>query len=309
MKPAKIDIGTPVADAIDWMLHHWAGLFDALGTILQTPVDAITNGLEALNPLLLLAILVVIPLLLRRWGIAVFAALGFLLVQGMELWPQTLQSLSIVLVATVISVLVGVPLGVWTARSKVVSSIVRPILDLMQTTPAFVYLIPAVFFFGVGTVPGVVATVVFAAAPAVRLTELGIRQVDPEVVEAGNAFGSTRRQLLWRIQLPLALPTIMTGINQVIMLALSMVVVAGMAGASGLGAVVTTAVTRLDIGAGVEGGLSVVILAIYLDRVTSAIANPKSLRRRKSSGKATDIEETKTLATVTPLDPEAVSAG
>jgi glycine betaine/proline transport system permease protein len=192
----------------------------------------------------------------------------------MQLWTETMQSLAVVLVATAVAIAVGIPLGIWAARRRLVSVLVRPLLDLMQTTPPFVYLIPAVFFFGVGVVPGVVATAVFALAPAVRLTELGIRQVDAEVVEAARAFGAPPRRVLLDVQLPLALPSIMAGINQVIMLALSMVVVAGLAGAEGLGAVVTSAVTQLDIGAGTEGGLAVVILAVYLDRVTGALAAP-----------------------------------
>jgi ABC-type proline/glycine betaine transport system permease subunit len=178
----------------------------------------------------------------------------------------------VVLVAAVVATAVGVPLGVWAARSRAAGTALRPVLDLMQTTPVFVYLIPAVFFFGIGVVPGVVATTIFSIPPAVRLTELGIRGVDPEVVEAASAFGAHPRQILREVQLPMALPSIMAGINQVIMLALSMVVVAGLAGAGGLGTVVVSAVTQLDIAAGVDGGLAVVILAIFLDRFTAALA-------------------------------------
>ncbi len=221
---------------------------------------------------------------LKRWGIAVFALLAFSLVKSMGLWDATLQSLAIVVVAALVAAAVGVPLGILAARGRLTSVVIRPVLDLMQTTPPFVYLIPAVFFFGVGVVPGVVATVVFALAPAVRLTELGIRQVDAEIIEAAHAFGATPRQLLFEVQIPLAMPTIMAGINQVIMLALSMVVVAGMAGANGLGAVVTTAVTQLNIASGIEGGLSVVILAIYLDRLTGALAAPMPSWRRRGAG-------------------------
>ena len=206
--------------------------------------------------------------------------------------PRVLNgSLAVVLVATVVAVVTGVPLGILAARRRGFSAAVRPVLDLMQTTPPFVYLIPAVFFFGIGVVPGVVATAVFALAPAVRLTELGIRQVDAEVVEAALSFGARPGQLLRDVQLPLALPTIMAGINQVIMLALSMVVVAGLAGAGGLGAVVTSAVTQLDIGAGIEGGLAVVILAVYLDRVTSTFSGPRrrwSARSQPAASPAVD---------------------
>jgi glycine betaine/proline transport system permease protein len=183
-----------------------------------------------------------------------------------------METLAVVLVAAVLATAIGVPLGIWAAQQRGTSAVLRPVLDFMQTTPVFVYLIPAVFFFGIGVVPGIVATTIFSIPPAVRLTELGIRGVDAEVVEAAHAFGAHPRQILREIQLPMALPSIMAGINQVIMLALSMVVVAGLAGAGGLGSVVVQAVTQLDIAAGFEGGLAVVILAIFLDRVTAAFA-------------------------------------
>lgn len=269
----RIDIGTPADHAVNWLLTHFGGFFDAVGSVISAVITAITKALEFPPAIVLILVLAVAPLLMRRWGVAAFTVLAFMLIDAMGLWRHTMESLSIVLVATVAATVIGVPLGIAAARSRAVGAALRPVLDLMQTTPPFVYLIPAVFFFGVGVVPGVVATVVFALAPAVRLTELGIRQVDGEVVEAADSFGAGPRQLLWEVQLPLALPTIMAGINQVIMLALSMVVVAGLAGADGLGAVVTSAVTQLDIGAGVQGGLAVVILAVYLDRVTDALAN------------------------------------
>ncbi len=278
----EIDLADPAAAAVDWMLLHLGGFFDGIGVVLESVVGAITSALALPSTLVLILLLGAVPLALRRWGIAVFTVLAFGLIAAMGLWEQTLQSLAVVLVATAAAVAVGVPLGILAARHRSVSTALRPALDLMQTTPPFVYLIPAVFFFGVGVVPGVVATSVFALAPAVRLTELGIRQVDPEVVEAALAFGARPGQLLRDVQLPLALPTIMAGINQVIMLALSMVVVAGLAGAEGLGAVVTSAVTQLDIGAGVEGGLAVVVLAVYLDRVTGALSGPRRRRTARS---------------------------
>jgi len=204
---------------------------------------------------------------------------AFWLMQYMELWDATMASLSLVVLATLMAVIIGVPLGILAARWKVVRIIVRPVLDVMQTTPVFVYLIPGVFFFGVGVVPGVVATTIFAIPPGVRLTELGIRQVDPEIVEAARAFGATPRQILREVQLPLAMSSIMAGINQVIMLALSMVVVAGLTGAQGLGAVVVQAVTQLNLSSGFEGGLAVVLLAIFLDRVSSALAESRNRSR------------------------------
>lgn len=271
-----IDLATPANDVVEWLLDNFGWLFDAIATVSTDVVTWIEDALNGPPAIVLILLLTLIPLALRRWGIALFALLAFALIDGMGLWVETMQSLAVVLVATFVAILVGVPLGIWAARHRVVSILVRPLLDLMQTTPPFVYLIPAVFFFGVGVVPGVVATAVFALAPAVRLTELGIRQVDGEVVEAALAFGAPPRRVLRDVQLPLALPSIMAGINQVIMLALSMVVVAGLAGAEGLGAIVTGAVTQLDIGAGFEGGLAVVILAIYLDRVTGALAAPRA---------------------------------
>lgn len=271
----NFDIGTWASDSIDWLLENAGWFFDGIGSFAATVVDGLVDILTFPPPLVAIAILAILPLLLGRWGIALFATLAFLVVDGMDLWEQTMQTLAVVLVATVLAIAVGVPLGIWAARRRVVSVVVRPLLDLMQTTPPFVYLIPAVFFFGVGMVPGVIATAVFALAPAVRLTELGIRHVDAEVVEAAKAFGAPPRQILRDVQLPLALPSIMAGINQVIMLALSMVVVAGLTGAEGLGQIVTSAVTQLDVGSGVEGGLAVVFLAVYLDRLTAALAEPR----------------------------------
>jgi glycine betaine/proline transport system permease protein len=190
----------------------------------------------------------------------------------MGLWEQTVQTLSLVLAASTVALAVGVPVGISMARSDLIESLIRPVLDFMQTMPPFVYLIPAAIFFGLGTVPGAIATVVFAMPPAVRLTNLGIRQVNEEQIEAGLAFGCTRRQLLTKVQLPLAMPSIMAGVNQTIMLALSMVVIASMIGAGGLGNTVLTGIQRLNVGLGFEGGLGVVILAILLDRITQSFA-------------------------------------
>jgi ABC-type proline/glycine betaine transport system permease subunit len=189
----------------------------------------------------------------------------------MEQWEASMQTLALVLVSTVVAVVIAIPLGVWAARSRYTSSVLKPILDLMQTMPAFVWLVPVVTLFGIGVVPGVIATIIFALPPGVRFTELGIRSVDSEMVEASQAFGATPRQTLLGVQLPLALPTIMAGINQVIMLALSMAVISGLVGAEGLGGQVTSAIATLNLGLGFEAGLSVVILAIYLDRVTASI--------------------------------------
>jgi len=184
---------------------------------------------------------------------------------------MTTQTMALVISASIIALLIGIPLGIWASRSDRAESVIRPILDFMQTMPAFVYLIPAILFFGVGNVPGIVATVIFALPPAVRLTNLGIRGVQEDVVEASIAFGSTKRQLLYKVQIPLAMPTILAGVNQVIMLSLSMVVIASMVGAGGLGQAVYRGILKADVGLGFEAGLGIVILAIILDRLTQSL--------------------------------------
>jgi glycine betaine/proline transport system permease protein len=253
----------------DFLLEYFQWLFDAVRALFATLLGWIAGALGWPHPLVFIVIAVALVLWLRGWQFAVFTAIAFGLVWSMGFWSQTMDTLALILVATVVAVIIAVPLGIAAARSRAVSTIIRPVLDFMQTLPVFVYLLPAVFFFRIGTVPGLMATLIFAIPPGVRLTELGIRQVDKEVVEAAEAFGATKNQILLRVQMPLAMPSIMQGINQVIMLALSMVVVAGMIGAGGLGADVVRSITRLEIGLGFESGLAVVILAIFLDRVTS----------------------------------------
>jgi glycine betaine/proline transport system permease protein len=197
------------------------------------------------------------------------------LIFGMGIWEETVSTLALVIGSSLVALLIGVPVGIAMARSNAVEAIVRPILDFMQTMPPFVYLIPAAIFFGLGKVPGSIATLIFAMPPAVRLTNLGIRQVSLEQVEAGQAFGCTDRQLLFKVQLPLAMPSIMAGVNQTIMLALSMVVIASMIGAGGLGNTVLTGIQRLNVGLGFEGGLGVVLLAILLDRITQSFGRSR----------------------------------
>ena len=208
-------------------------------------------------------------------GVAVFTILGLLLIHNLEFWEETMQTLALVLSSTFIALLIGVPLGIWSANSDRCNSILRPFLDFMQTMPAFVYLIPAVLFFGLGPVPGAFATVIFAMPPVVRLTNLGIRQVPENIVEATRSFGATNSQLLFKVQLPLAMPTILTGVNQTIMMSLSMVVIAAMIAAGGLGEIVLKGITQMKIGLGFEGGIAVVILAIILDRITQGITKKK----------------------------------
>ena len=208
-------------------------------------------------------------------GLTIFVILGFLLIYGMGYWEEAIQTTTLVLVSTLIALILGIPFGILSAKSNIADGIIRPILDFMQTMPAFVYLIPAIFFFSVGNTPGVIATVIFSLPPAVRLTNLGIRNVPGDVIEAGRAFGANENQILYKIQLPLAMPTILAGINQVILLALSMVVIASMVGAKGLGSVVYQGIQQNDIAKGFESGLGIVVLAIILDRITQSIANKK----------------------------------
>lgn len=278
-----LPIGRWVADLIDWLLETVPWLFDAISSVMSALVERITDVLASPAPVVWIVVFALIALVVRGPWLALYTVAAFLLVLSLELWIETMQTLALVLVAAVIAAAIGVPVGVLAARHRAVSIAVRPVLDFMQTTPVFVYLIPAVFFFGVGVVPGVVATILFAIPPGVRLTELGIRQVDREVVEAAQAFGARPGQILREVQLPLALPSIMAGINQVIMLALSMVVTAGLLGAAGLGAVVVRAVTQLDVASGVEGGLAVVLLAIFLDRLTAAFGQRTALARLMGS--------------------------
>ena len=265
----SVPVGEWARDLVDLLQQEMGAVFDFIRGVLGTLIGWLETLLMWPDPIVFVALAGVLAFLLRGVAFSVFAVLGFLLIESMGFWNSTMETLALVLVATLLAVVLAVPIGVLASQNHAVSLAIRPVLDLMQTLPVFVYLIPAVLFFSIGTVPGLIATLVFAIPPGVRLTELGIRQVDPEVVEAACAFGAGRGQVLSRVQVPLAMPTIMQGVNQVIMLALSMVVVAGMIGAGGLGEDVFRGITRLQIGLGVESGLAVVIIAIFLDRITS----------------------------------------
>lgn len=270
----RIPIGTWVAGIVDWVKVNLDGLLDGVAFVFGFLVNGLTAGLLSVHFLAIIAIAALIAWLVRSWQLAIGTAVSLLLIVGMNLWVPAMQTMALVLVATVVAVLIAVPLGIWSARNATVRALLKPVLDFMQTMPAFVYLIPAIVFFGIGVVPGMVATIIFALPPGVRLTELGIRGVDSETVEAGQAFGAKPGQILRGIQLPLAMPTIMAGINQVIMLALSMAVIAGMAGADGLGKMVVEAISTINIAKGVEAGLGVVLIAVFLDRVTAALGAP-----------------------------------
>ncbi|MFJ9965674.1 ABC transporter permease/substrate binding protein [Streptomyces avermitilis] len=281
----RIPFGDWVNDTVDWLLNHMSWLFDFFKTVFLGAFDGINAVLQAPQPLLLAGILAVIAFWLRGTSAGVLTFVGFAFIDSLELWEDAMVTLSLVLVATVIALVVSVPVGIWAARSDRVSSIVRPVLDFMQTLPAMIYLIPAILFFGTGAPAGIVATLIFALAPGVRMTELGIRQVDKELVEAADAFGTTPRNILLRVQLPLALPTVMAGVNQVIMLGLSMAAIAGMVGTGGLGGDVNEAIGQLNVGLGSEAGVAIVILAIYLDRMTSALGTQVSPLGRRAAAK------------------------
>nr|WP_318283190.1 MULTISPECIES: proline/glycine betaine ABC transporter permease [unclassified Ochrobactrum] len=274
-----------------WRIAEISAL-DMIAATIGFVTDSIQNALLAVPPAGGVAVLALLSLWRVGWKFAIFTALALGLIIHMDLWTGTMETLSLVLASTAIAVFIGIPLGIAMARSNTIALLVRPVLDLMQTMPAFVYLIPAAMFFGLGAVPGTIATVIFAMPPVVRLTNLGIRQVHSEFVEAGLAFGCTSRQLLFKVQLPNAMPSIMAGINQTIMLSLSMVVIASMIGAGGLGSTVLTSIGRLNVGLGFEGGLAVVILAVILDRITQSFGKGGTgfFKRLASLRKAADTQ-------------------
>ncbi|WP_321373573.1 proline/glycine betaine ABC transporter permease [uncultured Draconibacterium sp.] len=280
-----IDLGKPIENGINVLEETFSGLWGAIDDVISWTVESLNDVFLAI-PFFVIIALVTFSAYYANAGknafkkegvkkgasMAIFVVLGLLLIWAMGYWKEAIQTTTLVIVATVIALLLGIPLGIWAARSNTANAIIRPILDFMQTMPAFVYLIPAIFFFSVGNTPGVIATVIFSLPPAVRLTSLGIRNVPSDVIEAGHAFGSTDKQILFKIQLPLAKTTILAGVNQVILLALSMVVIASMVGAKGLGSIVYQGIQQNDIAKGFESGLGIVVLAIILDRITQAIA-------------------------------------
>ncbi|MEP7762911.1 ABC transporter permease subunit [Sanguibacter sp. 25GB23B1] len=268
----RIELGDAVDASVDWMTATFDIVFDQIKTVLVGAYDLLDLVLSGPPFWAVALVLAALAFLAKGWKLALVSLVGFMVIAAVDQWENATDTLSLVLLASGIALVIGIPLGIWAARNDAVSKTLRPVLDFMQTMPAFVYLIPTVVIFRTGVVPGIVATIVFALAPGVRFTELGIRGVDKEVVEAGHAFGASERRILRQIQLPLAMPTIMAGINQVIMLSLSMVVISGLVGAGGLGGDVVAALARVDVALGFEAGLAVVILAIFLDRVTSALA-------------------------------------
>ena len=272
----KIPLADWVDGFVDMLTDNLEPLFDGITSGIDWFVEGIVSILAFPPALVLIAIFTILAWWSSRWPVAIFTFLGLLLIDNLGYWDPTLDTLALVLTSVIISIILGVPLGIWASQSDRFRGIITPILDFMQTMPAFVYLIPAILFFGIGMVPGIIASVIFAMPPTIRLTNLGIRQVPEDLIEASNAFGSTTKQKLFKIQLPLATPTIMAGINQSIMLSLSMVVIASLVGAPGLGADVYRAVTQIKVGIGFEAGLAIVILAIMLDRISQNIGKTKN---------------------------------
>jgi len=277
-------VAFPLGDWINlvvkWLTVNLAPVFDVITIGIRVPLVYIERGFQWIPWWGLILIIVAVAWRLAGWRIALVSLLGMVFIGVVGLWDQTMTTLAIIITSVAVSVLAGIPLGIFAAKSDRFESMIRPILDGMQTMPSFVYLIPAVFFFGLGKVPAVVATFIYAVPPCIRLTNLGIRQVSKEIVEAGKTFGCTGVQLLFKIQLPLARPSIMAGVNQTIMMALAMVVIASMIGASGLGLEVLRGIERLDVGRGFLAGSAIVIVAIMIDRISQSLGKGSVTLRR-----------------------------
>jgi glycine betaine/proline transport system permease protein len=264
----KLPLGEHIARYVEWLTQHGADVFDAISSSLSEIITVFTSALLWFNPLALTGLLALLAFYIqRRVSLTLFVAMSFLLILNLGYWQETMETLAQVTFATLVCVIVGVPLGIVAAHRPWFYAALRPVLDLMQTVPTFVYLIPTLTLFGLGVVPGLISTVVFAIAAPIRLTYLGVRDVPQELMDAGKAFGCSRRQLLARIELPHAMPSIAAGITQCIMLSLSMVVIAALVGADGLGKPVVNALNTADIAMGFEAGLAIVLLAIILDRI------------------------------------------
>lgn len=264
----KIPVGRTAKNAVTWLTDNLGWLFDGFAAIMQTLIDGLLAALRFPHPFILIAIFAAIAWgLQRKISTVVLTILGFLFVLNQGYWDQTLETLTLVLSACFICMALGVPIGIATAHRPKLYATIRPILDLMQTLPTFVYLIPAIVFFGIGMVPGLLATAIFVLPAPVRLTHLGISSTPSHLKEAGEAFGASRRQLLWKIELPYAMPQILAGLTQTIMLSLSMVVIAALVGANGLGVPVVRALNSVNTALGFEAGLVIVVVAIILDRI------------------------------------------
>lgn len=273
MEQGFFHIGNTVERGVMWLTEHFSSVFDVIKDTGNNTIEGFENILLFCPFYVIIALLVAIALYKGGKSIAVLTGLGLLFIYGMGFWTETMQTLAMVLISTLMALVIAIPLGILSAKKPLLEKIIRPMLDLMQTMPAFVYLIPAVLFFSIGKLPGAFATIIFAMPPAVRLTSLGIKGVSAEVVEAARSFGATPMQILLKVELPLAKSSLLAGVNQTIMMSLSMVVIAGMIAAGGLGEKVLEGINNLDIALGFESGLAVVILAIILDRITQAFAS------------------------------------
>ncbi|WP_305852601.1 proline/glycine betaine ABC transporter permease [Terribacillus sp. DMT04] len=267
-----------VSEFVDLLTDTFAFLFDPIKEGLGNFMDMVTQGLDAIPPVIFILVIAILAFFMtgKKFGLAIFSIVGLLFIWNQELWSELMDTFTLVLTASILCVIIGIPIGILMSKSKIAEAIITPILDFMQTMPAFVYLIPAVAFFSIGVVPGIFASLIFATPPTVRFTNLGIRQVSDELVEAADAFGSTGPQKLFKVELPMAKYTIMAGINQTVMLALSMVVIASMIGAPGLGREVLSSLQRAQVGPGFVAGLSIVVLAIIIDRFTQNVYKDKS---------------------------------
>ena len=267
----KIPVGPTAKSVVDWLTDNMGGFFDTLAAVMQSLIDGLLFLLKLPHPLLLIAIFAVIAWLIqRRISVVVLTVIGFLFIINPGYWDRTLETLTLVLSACFLCMAIGVPLGIAAAHRPALYAAMRPVLDLMQTLPTFVYLIPAIVFFGIGMVPGLLATAIFVLPAPVRLTHLGISSTPSSLIEAGEAFGASRSQLLWKIELPYAMPQILAGLTQTIMLSLSMVVIAALVGADGLGVPVVRALNSVNTALGFEAGLVIVVVAIVLDRIFRA---------------------------------------
>ena len=264
-----------ITDGINWLVDNHRALFLKLKWPVEQTLNGIDHGLNALHPLIIIAAVLLIAWRIAGWRVSLFSVLSLVFVGLLGLWEDTMTTLAMVVSSVLFCIIAGVPLGICAGKNDRFERIIRPILDAMQTTPSFVYLVPIVMLFSIGNAAGVLATIIFALPPIVRLTGLGIRQVPRELVGAAEAFGATNWQVLAKVQIPLALPTILAGLNQTIMMALSMVVVAALIGAGGLGSPVVLGLNSLDIGIAAIGGIGIVLMAVMLDRITQAAAKKR----------------------------------
>lgn len=273
----KLPLDTWVENSMDWLTDTFSGFFKLIQDGGKDLMNNITDGLLFIPPVLFILIVAVLAFFItgKRFGLALFSLIGLLFIYNQGLWDELMNTFTLVLFSSIIAILLGIPIGILISKNSTAENIVKPILDFMQTMPGFVYLIPAVAFFGIGIVPGVFASVIFALPPTVRFTNLGIRQVPKDLIEAADSYGSTASQKLIKVELPIAKSTIMAGINQTVLLSLSMVVIASMIGAPGLGREVLSALQRAQVGNGFVAGLSLVIFAIIVDRLTQSFNKQK----------------------------------